>query len=56
MKKLLKKVFFNKREKIPTQDHIALLISRLTDPTDILYDENFAKGMNQLADCITKRK
>ena len=44
MKKLLKKLLLDKREKVPTQDHIAVLISRLTDPTDVIYDENFAKG------------
>ena len=47
MKKLLKKVLFNKKEKIPTQDHIALLISRLTDPLDVIYDEKFAKGFEE---------
>jgi hypothetical protein len=47
MKKLLKKVLLNKKEKIPTRDHVALLIARLTDPTDILYDENFAKSFEE---------
>lgn len=45
MKKLLKKAL--KKEKIPTQDHIALLIARLTDPTDIIYDEEFTKGFQE---------
>ena len=44
MKKLLKKVLLHKKERIPTTDHIAILISRLTDPTDEIYDEDFAKG------------
>lgn len=44
MKKLLKKVLLDKRKKVPTQDHIAILISRLADPTDVIYDEQFAKG------------
>jgi len=47
MKKLLKKVLLDKRKKIPTQDHIALLISRLCDPTDVIYDEEFAKGFEE---------
>jgi hypothetical protein len=47
MKKLLKKILLSKKEKIPTQDHIAILIARLTDPTDIIYDENFAKGFEE---------
>jgi hypothetical protein len=53
MKKLLKKAF---KKNIPVRDPIAVLIARLTDPTDPIYDENFTKGMNQLADCITDRK
>lgn len=47
MKKLIKKVLFAKREKIQVQDPIAVLISRLCDPTDLIYDENFAKGVNE---------
>jgi hypothetical protein len=47
MKKLLKKVLMSRKEKLPTQDHIAILISRLCDPTDVIYDENFAKGMQE---------
>ena len=47
MKKLLKKVLLDKRKKVPTQDHIAILISRFTDPTDVLYDSNFAKGFEE---------
>lgn len=47
MKKLLKKVLFDKREKVPTQDHVAILISRLCDPTDPIYDEDFAKGFEE---------
>jgi len=47
MKKLLKKVLFNKREKLPVKDPIAVLISRLCDPFDPIYDENFAKVMNE---------
>jgi len=50
MRKLLKKVLFDKRKKVLTQDHIAILISRLCDPTDEIYDENFVRGMNELAD------
>lgn len=46
MKKLIKKVLFAKKEKIQVQDPIAVLISRLCDPTDPLYDENFVNGMN----------
>ena len=45
MKKLLKKVLLHKREKVLTQDAIALLISRLTDPTDVIYDAEFANGV-----------
>lgn len=52
MKKLLKR----KKLNIPVRDPIAVLIARLTDPTDSIYDEEFAKGMNQLANCITDRK
>jgi hypothetical protein len=44
MKKLIKKVLFSKREKLPVTDHVAILISRLCDPTDPIYDENFARG------------
>ena len=50
MKKLLKKVLTSKKEKLPTQDQIAILISRLCDPTDVIYDENFARGMNETYD------
>ena len=49
MKKLLKKVLL-KKEKIPVQDPVQVLIARLCDPTDSLYDENFVRGMNELAD------
>jgi hypothetical protein len=44
MKKLLKKLLLDKRKKVPTQDQIAILISRLSDPTDEIYDETFARG------------
>lgn len=54
MKKLLKKVF-KKKEKLPVRDQVAILISRLTDPTDILYDENFAKGFDELYACRKQR-
>ena len=47
MKKLLKKVLLHKRKKVPTQDQIALLISRLSDPTDVIYDEAFALGFQE---------
>jgi hypothetical protein len=49
MKKLLKKVLLDKRKKVPVQDPIQVLIARLCDPTDPIYDENFVKGMNELA-------
>jgi hypothetical protein len=45
MKKLLKKVLFHKKEKVLTQDQLALLISRLCDPSDVIYDEEFANGV-----------
>lgn len=44
MKKLLKKVLLHKKEKISTTDHVAILISRLADPTDEIYDQSFARG------------
>jgi hypothetical protein len=47
MKKLLKRTLLNKREKVSTQDHIAILISRLTDSTDVIYDEKFARGFEE---------
>lgn len=46
MKKLLKKML-NKKEKLPVQDPIAVLISRLTDPTDVIYDEDFVRGFDK---------
>lgn len=54
MKKLLKKVLLAKKEKIPTTDPVALLIARLTDPTDILYDAEFSKGFEEEYENRTK--
>lgn len=48
MKKLLKKVLTAKKNKVLIHDPIEELITRLCDPTDVLYDENFVKGMNEL--------
>lgn len=42
MKKLIKKIFTTKKQKLLVHDPIQELIARLCDPTDILYDENFA--------------
>lgn len=30
------------------QERLALLLRRLCDPVDTLYDEEFAKGMNEI--------
>ena len=47
MKKLIKKIFTTKKQKLLVHDPIQELIARLCDPTDILYDENFVKGMEE---------
>jgi hypothetical protein len=54
MKKLLKKVLISKREKIPVQDPVQVLIARLCDPLDPIYDAEFVKGMNETNPFNTK--
>jgi len=50
MKKLLKKVLLDKKRKVPINDPIQILISRLCDPKDPIYDETFANGMHGFAE------
>ena len=42
---MLKKIFIAKKQKLLIHDPIQELIARLCDPTDIIYDEEFVKGM-----------
>lgn len=44
MRKLQKRAF---KKEIPVRDPIAVLIARLTDPCDELYDAEFAKGVEE---------
>jgi len=44
--KFLAKVW-KKKQAPQTQDEISRLIQRLCDPTDILYDKEFAKGLEE---------
>lgn len=46
--KKLKTILTAKKRTVLIHDPIEELITRLCDPTDVLYDENFVKGMNEL--------